>query len=282
MNEEPALLAAVVANPDDDTNRLVYADWLDERDDPRGAYLRAEVACSKSRAATDEALARSLVRALDAVWCARVSRPPLGVCCNRVRIAPRPQAGPVASGDLDRLEKRFRIAIPPDYRAFLLNYNGGSPAPGHLRIPARRYRAGGYDCVTALHGVYTAVDAPRLRERRGNDWDPDLVFCLRQLEWFRTPTRLRGPYRGYAQYWGGESHRDLVHIGYGDPNGQNEIYCITVRGVWFGKVFYVATGPGHDCDDGDCIPVADTFAAFLALLTKHHKPKKPRSRKPKS
>lgn len=30
MNDEPALLAAIRANPEDDTVRLVYADWLDE------------------------------------------------------------------------------------------------------------------------------------------------------------------------------------------------------------------------------------------------------------
>ena len=30
MDEEHALLAAIVANPDEDTPRLVYADWLDE------------------------------------------------------------------------------------------------------------------------------------------------------------------------------------------------------------------------------------------------------------
>lgn len=33
MNDEEALLRAVCANPDDDTPRLVYADYLEERDD---------------------------------------------------------------------------------------------------------------------------------------------------------------------------------------------------------------------------------------------------------
>src|SRR5262249_38667449 len=31
-----AFLADILAHPDDDTPRLVYADWLMERDDPRG------------------------------------------------------------------------------------------------------------------------------------------------------------------------------------------------------------------------------------------------------
>src|SRR5262245_59374166 len=48
MTEQAALLAAIAANPDDDTPRLVYADWLDEHRPDRvpsaaaGASARAE------------------------------------------------------------------------------------------------------------------------------------------------------------------------------------------------------------------------------------------------
>ncbi len=41
MSDEPALLKAIVANPDEDTPRLAYADWLDEHDRPIEAeFLR--------------------------------------------------------------------------------------------------------------------------------------------------------------------------------------------------------------------------------------------------
>ncbi len=40
MSTEDAFLAAIAANPADDLQRLVYADWLDERDDPRGPFVR--------------------------------------------------------------------------------------------------------------------------------------------------------------------------------------------------------------------------------------------------
>jgi uncharacterized protein (TIGR02996 family) len=40
MNQDDAFLQAIRGNPDDATARLVYADWLDERGDPRGEYLR--------------------------------------------------------------------------------------------------------------------------------------------------------------------------------------------------------------------------------------------------
>ena len=43
MSDEAAFLAAIAAEPADDTRRLVYADWLDERGDPRGEYLRLEL-----------------------------------------------------------------------------------------------------------------------------------------------------------------------------------------------------------------------------------------------
>lgn len=42
MSDERAFLKAIRANPDDRTARLVYADWLQERDDPRGELIRIE------------------------------------------------------------------------------------------------------------------------------------------------------------------------------------------------------------------------------------------------
>jgi uncharacterized protein (TIGR02996 family) len=42
MLEDESFLRAVVANPEDRVARLVYADWLDERSDPRAEFLRVE------------------------------------------------------------------------------------------------------------------------------------------------------------------------------------------------------------------------------------------------
>lgn len=49
--EELGFLAAVMADPVAETPRLVYADWLDDRDDPRGAFLRAFVEAARDPAA---------------------------------------------------------------------------------------------------------------------------------------------------------------------------------------------------------------------------------------
>lgn len=43
MSEEQAFLSAIVANPEDQTAKLVYADWLEERGDPRAEVVRLKV-----------------------------------------------------------------------------------------------------------------------------------------------------------------------------------------------------------------------------------------------
>src|ERR1700722_7608798 len=40
MQDEHLFLEAIMEKPDDDSLRLVFADWLEERGDPRGELLR--------------------------------------------------------------------------------------------------------------------------------------------------------------------------------------------------------------------------------------------------
>ena len=75
--DDEAFVRAIVAAPGDDLPRLVYADWLDDRGDPRGAYLRAEAAWATpwkddTRPADDPRLAS------DGGW----ARPGLGGPCQ--------------------------------------------------------------------------------------------------------------------------------------------------------------------------------------------------------
>jgi uncharacterized protein (TIGR02996 family) len=44
MTHDDAFLRAIIENPDDDSLRLVYADYLDERGDPRGEFIRVQIA----------------------------------------------------------------------------------------------------------------------------------------------------------------------------------------------------------------------------------------------
>jgi uncharacterized protein (TIGR02996 family) len=43
MSHEEAFLRDILANPDDDTPRLVFADWLEERENPHGDFIRTEL-----------------------------------------------------------------------------------------------------------------------------------------------------------------------------------------------------------------------------------------------
>jgi uncharacterized protein (TIGR02996 family) len=134
VTEDEAFIRAVVDSPGDDTPRLVYADWLDDRGDPRGPYLRAEFEWAKPWRAgqrpADSPELRALAARLDPVWVARVSRPPVGVCCDHVLFDKR--GDPVTKAAFLRLPKLIGIAddgypFGYDYQAFLLNYNGGVP-----------------------------------------------------------------------------------------------------------------------------------------------------------
>jgi uncharacterized protein (TIGR02996 family) len=58
MSDRAALLSVICANPDDDTARLVYADWLDEHGEVRrAAFIRARVEHQRLTTADTEAAA---------------------------------------------------------------------------------------------------------------------------------------------------------------------------------------------------------------------------------
>jgi uncharacterized protein (TIGR02996 family) len=75
MTDE-GFLRELLAHPGDKVTRLVYADWLDERDDPRGEFLRLEVRLSELEPDTAEhaavgALLQQMRSTLDPDWLAR-------------------------------------------------------------------------------------------------------------------------------------------------------------------------------------------------------------------
>lgn len=52
MSDREALLAAILANPDEDTPRLMFADWLDEHgDSPRAEFIRVQCELARQFAA---------------------------------------------------------------------------------------------------------------------------------------------------------------------------------------------------------------------------------------
>lgn len=58
MNDGDLLLKAIVAEPDEDTPRLIYADWLDETgtDPARAEFIRVQCRLARGRSSTVEAV----------------------------------------------------------------------------------------------------------------------------------------------------------------------------------------------------------------------------------
>jgi uncharacterized protein (TIGR02996 family) len=150
MNEDAAFIRAIRERPDDETTRLVYADWLDDRSDPRAEYLRAEAAWVALQPPDEpyRPLYRrvsQLAAALDPEWFAAVSR--MGHFARREwdRVAhvwePHSKertTEPVrewlaAKQELVTAFSRFvgpsateqRFCVPADYLAFVTTVGGG-------------------------------------------------------------------------------------------------------------------------------------------------------------
>jgi uncharacterized protein (TIGR02996 family) len=236
-----AFLKAIREAPDDDTPRLVYADWLDEGNRPGGDYLRAEAAWARRREPGVEAEARRRASGLDPVWVARVSRPPLGVCCDRARFTDR---GPeLTAADLDRLEGRLGVRLPADFRAFLLDYNGGTTDPPC--VPDPRHVPPGPLCL--MIGQFYAV-------REGADvmgLEQELQFMHSIHEYY--PDTVPFPAEGMLPV------ADTLH----------DVGCLLVGVATanFGRVFHF-----HDwarsMDDAQALAeLAPSFATLLARLT---------------
>jgi uncharacterized protein (TIGR02996 family) len=203
VSEDEAFIRKVVDSPGDDLPRLVYADWLYERDDPRGAYLRAEVEWAKTKSGgpksksfaekkrLESGLRRRAAR-LDDLWVARVSRTPIGVCIrNRIFAFTGPL---VTSADIRTHESEIPDC-PNEYQAFLLNYNGGlltesrSDCEGFARLGTNelghRYsetadaKISAPDSLPSLQGLASELCHPDISSNAwGGSSDPIFTDCI--------------------------------------------------------------------------------------------------------
>jgi uncharacterized protein (TIGR02996 family) len=97
MTEERAFLLAILERPADDAPKLIYADWLEERGDPRGEFLRGVVksrhervreldgqSADVSRAIRQQVPARlrELAATFDPSWLAVVGDPEIEGCAR--------------------------------------------------------------------------------------------------------------------------------------------------------------------------------------------------------
>jgi uncharacterized protein (TIGR02996 family) len=173
--EQQALLNVIRANPDDRTARLVYADWLDEN----GEALLASYARAEGELMAHEPGAPEWHDAIDRLLtiCARAGQNLGGweYAEDAERIVRRRKgmslAPPVGERDLLQFEKRHEIALPGEYRAFLLRVGNGWTNFFRLELPH-------LDCdviIPQLRQVfpYGAADATRLLLRLKDGFKPE-------------------------------------------------------------------------------------------------------------
>ena len=222
MTDDEAFIRAIVGAPGDEAPRLVYADWLDERADPRGAYLRAEVEWAKAPSDDGTDRLRKAGSRLEPVWVYRVSRTPVGVCCDHLRFR---ESGPRLTDDAGRrIIRDTGLPFLPEHLAFLLNHNGGIPDPKYF---PRRGR----------HG--TEVDDPERFFALVPDGDP---FCPIDLRHYADPdfhgrSEFDARYAAYSfQYGTGQLHGDLTFL----PLSKVQVLgmiALGTKGVRKGKVY---------------------------------------------
>ena len=85
MNDETPFIEAILANPEDEAPRLIYADWLEERGDPRGEFLRVENALANltrgnARGPALRDRLKQLRQSIGDEWPALVDRTPIEGC----------------------------------------------------------------------------------------------------------------------------------------------------------------------------------------------------------
>lgn len=92
IDDDRAFIRGILSEPTNDVARLVYADWLDEQEDPRGEFLRLEVAEARGELASPsndpnspKRRLRYLRHQLDPFWLAMIERPLIEKCPKTIQ-----------------------------------------------------------------------------------------------------------------------------------------------------------------------------------------------------
>ena len=132
---DAGFLAAIAAAPRNGLARLVYADFLDERADPRGDYLRQLCAAAGWTECPDRAGAVARLQAVraqfDADWLSTVQRGVPWKLLFEANLPPAPprrgwyEFGPPATaGKIAEAEAALGYRLPHDLRELVAEFNG--------------------------------------------------------------------------------------------------------------------------------------------------------------
>jgi uncharacterized protein (TIGR02996 family) len=127
---EDAFIAAILESPCDPSPRLVYADWLEERGDPRAEFLRIELTLfdlsQREAHVALKARMRELLPALHPEWVALVRLLPLDPLDELRMVLPPPKRLLHATGNWAEVEETLGLTLPSDYKAFISSYGSGT------------------------------------------------------------------------------------------------------------------------------------------------------------
>jgi uncharacterized protein (TIGR02996 family) len=145
MKKEAGFLNAILARPEDEANQLVYADWLEDQDDPRAEFLRLTLKLGKlppdnPQVAETQARLTALEPPLNPVWVATVQMPaqlrhlrqtmetrfgPLADLYDRTLYECPCLHPPAKSRTVTTAERRLEFALPPLLKAVFLHLGNG-------------------------------------------------------------------------------------------------------------------------------------------------------------
>jgi uncharacterized protein (TIGR02996 family) len=246
VRDDETFLAAIRAAPTAAAPRLAYADWLEERADPRAAYLRAEV--DHFSAEWDDirdSPAWSLRKQVDPVWAAIVSRAPLGILVPGLTFL---GCGPkLQPADLRRIEDRWQARLPPDYAAFLLCFNGGRPSRPYL-----------YSYADYSEGAEEYYDEVRFFSTEDRDLDgrPYLLLSVVEVYHGRVSERTDA-----------ERLSRLMPIGtVGRDDGSEAMLALDVQGDEFPQVTEVVYWEHSGVSEEGDVHATDSFTGVLLEL----------------
>jgi len=270
--DDASLLQAILAAPEDAALRLVYADWLEERGDPRGEHLRCQ--CARAglppKGRKHKALLRrekELRRQYPDVilpWERRLTLGRIkGLLAGKGRgVAAAEGAGPrghpyapgrcLSETDIQAWEAGHGVTLPEEHRLFLREVGDGGRQPGSYTDFIIQPLAG-------LRGGPSAaapfpVTAERLRKR------------FRQLKTEGRPAD-GVLFPELSPYWE-EDGQPPGCVAFGQYPSADALFLVTageLRGsVWCG----VCSGtPERDRSSGDLVGFLAWFADALAEFT---------------
>jgi uncharacterized protein (TIGR02996 family) len=151
VSEEDAFVEAMATSQGDTTPHLIFADWLEDRGDPRAEYVRLD--CRLGALALNDPERKKALRRKQAIlrahpdilgaWNRKMAIARIWVKLDSLRQADpefdvfgsdrhRYQVGsPIAEQNLIAFEKSVGVRLPEEYRCFLIQVGNGGAGPDY-------------------------------------------------------------------------------------------------------------------------------------------------------